>query len=324
VKVVVLHPIPGPAVRLLRARGDDVTVGPKDEPYERDELESLVEGAEALISLHYDDVDKSLLDAAGDQLGVVANFGVGHDHIDLEAAEKRGIVVTNTPDVLNDAVAEHTVALILGVARRLAEADRFVRSSDGEYWHPGLLLGRQLQRKTLGIVGPGRIGTATARIAREGLRMEITYMDVARNDELEEELDAQRLELDALLERADVVAVHVPLSEETRHLVGADELERMKTTAILVNTSRGEVVDERALVEALRAGELAGAGLDVFVDEPEPHPGLLALDNVLLTPHRGSAAEEAVEAMSCLAAENVIAVAEGREPPSRVTAKDGR
>lgn len=319
VKVVVTHPIPGPAVEMLRGRGHEVMVGPKKEPYERDELARLVAGAEALLTLHYDDIDGDLLDAAGEQLKVVANFGVGYEHIDLRAAAKRSVKVTNTPDELNQAVAEHTIALILAVVRRIAEADRFVRARSGDYWHANLLIGRELKGKTLGVIGPGRIGTATATIAANGLGMQVTYMDVKRNEELEEELDAQRLDLDDLAAGADVIAVHVPGSAETKHMIGRDQLERMKESAIIVNTARGDVVDEAALVAALRSGGIAGAGLDVFEDEPEPHEGLLALNNVVLTPHIGSATDEARRAMSWLAAENIIAVAEGRDLPSEVS-----
>jgi glyoxylate reductase len=318
VKVVVTHPIPGPAAEILRERGHDVTVGPKREPYARQELARLVKGAQALLTLHYDEVDEELFDAAGDQLQIVANFGVGYEHIDLEAAASRGVKVTNTPDVLNQAVAEQTIALMLAVVRRIAEADRFVRARSGEYWHANLLIGRELAGKTLGVVGPGRIGTLTANIAHHGLGMQVTYMDVERNEELEQELDAQRLGLDDLAAGADVVAVHVPGSDETTHMIGREQLERMKQGAILINTARGDVVDEAALVDALRSGRLGGAGLDVFEDEPEPHAGLLELDNVVLAPHIGSATEEARRAMSWLAAENIIAAAEGRDLPSEV------
>jgi glyoxylate reductase len=317
-KVVVTHPIPGPAVELLQGRGHEVIVGSKEEPYERDELFQLVEGADALLTLHYDPIGDELLDAAGEQLKIVANFGVGTDHIDLGAAAERGVRITNTPDVLNEAVAEETIALILAVARRLAEADRFVRARSDEYWHANLLIGRELKGKTLGIVGPGRIGTVTAKVAHDGLGMDVAYMDVDRNEELERGLDAERLELDELVERADVLAIHVPGSEETTHMIGREELERMKPDAILVNTARGDVVDEAALVAALRAGEIAGAGLDVFEAEPKPHEELLELDNVVLAPHIGSATEEARRAMSRLAAENIIALAEGRDLPSEV------
>lgn len=298
-----------------------MTVGDRDGSYPPDALADLVEGADALLVVHYDEVGGDLLDAAGKDLTIVANYGVGFDNIDLDAAAERGVKVSNTPDVLNQAVAEHTIALILSVARRIAEGDRFVRAETGDPWSPRLLIGTELKGKTLGVVGPGRIGTITAEIAHTGFGMELLYMDVKPNEELEQSCGAERRELEGLLEEADVVAVHVPLSPDTEGLIGADELSRMKPSAILVNTSRGEVVDERALIEALRSGAIAGAGLDVFHSEPDPDPAFLDLDNVVLTPHLGSATAEAREAMSRLAAENIIAALEGKELPSEVRAE---
>ena len=304
-RVTVLHPILPPAVELLSERGYELTVGEKNTPYAPDELHALVSGACGIIALLLDPVDERLFDAAGPQLKVVANMAVGYDNVDLEAARRRGVKISNTPDVLTPAVAEHTFALILAVARRIVESDRFVRSGGWRGWDPQLLLGTELHGKILGIAGPGRIGRAVGRIG-EGFGMKVLY---ARRPE----------ELEQLLAQADVVSLHVPLRDETRHLIGASEIARMKETAILVNTSRGEVVDEGALLAALVNGAIAGAGLDVFESEPDPLPGLLALENVVLTPHTASATVETRRAMSRLAAENVIAALEGHELPSEVS-----
>lgn len=280
-------------------------VGPSEDPYEPDELARLVAGADGILALLIDRIDEAVLDAAGPQLRVVANFAVGYDNVDLEAAARRGIKVSNTPDVLTQAVAEHTFALILAVARRIVEGDRIVRERRFLRWGPSFLLGIELRGKTIAVVGPGRIGETVARIAEEGFGMHVVRL--GREDGLH-----------AVLARADVVTLHVPLTPETEHLIGRTELSAMKPGAILINTSRGPVVDEAALVEALRAGEIAGAALDVYEREPELAEGLAELDNVVLAPHTASATFEARSAMSRLAAENVIAALEDRPLPTEV------
>jgi len=297
--------VPPPAAEILRERGYDVTIGPSEDPYPAEVLGALVSGADAILALLVDRIDAAVLDAAGPQLRVVSNFAVGHDNIDLASAASRDVKIGNTPDVLTQAVAEHTFALILAVARRIVEGDRIVRERRFRRWGPSFLLGVELRGKTLLIVGRGRIGNAVARIAADGFGMNVET--VGRGEEM-----------DAALARADVVTVHVPLSPDTHHLIGARELELTKPQAILVNTARGPVVDEAALVEALRAGKIAGAGLDVYEHEPELAPGLIELDNVVLAPHTASATREARTAMSRLAAENVIAALEGRPLPSEV------
>lgn len=280
-------------------------VGPSEEPYEPEELAAFVAGADGIVALLIDPVDEAFLEAAGPQLQIVANFAVGYDNVDLAAAARRGVKVSNTPDVLTQAVAEHTLALLLAVARRIVEGDRIVREGRFRTWGPSFLLGTELYGKTLAVVGPGRIGETVARIAEGGFGMRVER--VGLGDDL----------LTALA-RADVVLLHVPLDEKTRHLIGPEELRAMKETAILVNTSRGPVVDEAALVEALRAGEIAGAGLDVYEREPELAEGLAGLPNVVLAPHTASATLEARSAMSRLAAENVIAALEGGPLPAEV------
>ncbi len=304
-RVVVTHPVPPPAVELLEERGYEVVIGPSEDPYEPAALAGLLAGADGVLSLLIDRLDAGAMDAAGPQLRVISNFAVGHDNIDLAEAARRGIKVGNTPDVLTQAVAEHTMALILAVARRIVEGDRIVRERHFRRWGPSFLLGMELRGKTLLIVGSGRIGNAVARIAGDGFGMKVETM--GRDGDLH-----------GALGRADVITLHVPLTPETHHLIGSAELEAMKPEAVLVNTARGPVVDEAALVQALRAGKIAGAGLDVYEDEPDLAPGLAELDNVVLEPHTASATREARTAMSRLAAENVIAALEGRPMPSRV------
>jgi glyoxylate reductase len=304
VRVVVTHPLPPPAVELLSEAGHEVVIGPSEDPYAPNELARLVEGADGILALLIDQIDAAILDAAGPQLRVVSNFAVGYDNIDLAAAAARGIRVGNTPDVLTEAVAEHTFALILALARRIVEGDRIVRERRFRRWGPSFLLGMELRGKTIAVVGAGRIGESVARIAERGFGMAVVRVG--------------RGELAAALPDADVVTLHVPLNQETRHLIGAAELEAMKPVAILVNTSRGPVVDEAALVGALRVRRIAGAALDVYEHEPELAEGLAELDNVVLAPHTASATVEARTAMSRLAAENVIAALEGEPMPSEV------
>lgn len=316
-RIAVMRRIPEPALELLRGAGD-VWVSPHDRPLSAEEMREAAPGATALVTLLHDRVDGALLDAAGSGLRIVANVAVGYDNVDVAACTERGILLTNTPGVLTEATADLAMALILMATRRLGEGERLVRARRPWTWHMFFLLGAGLQGKRLGVVGLGKIGAATARRA-QAFGMEIVY---AGRREAEPavvaELSARRLPLDELLRTADVVSIHCPLTPETRHLIGATELRRMKPTAHLVNTSRGPVVDEAALAEALRAGVLSGAGLDVYEHEPEVHPGLLDLEQVVLLPHLGSATIEARTAMGVLAARNVVAVLAGEPPPSPV------
>ncbi len=275
------------------------------------ELYAASAGADGVVVSLADRIDDPFLDAAGPQLRVVANVGVGYDNVDVPACAARGVVVTNTPGVLTDATADLAFALVLMTTRRLGEAERFIRAR--RPWAFGLdfMLGTGITGKTLGIVGLGQIGAAVARRARAA-GMEIVY--TARNraaPELEAELAARFLPLDELLATADVVSLHAPLTEQTRGLIDAAALARMKPTAFLVNTSRGAVIDEAALVDALANGTIAGAGLDVYEREPELHPGLLELENVVLLPHLGSATTETRTAMAVLAVRNALAVTHG-------------
>ncbi len=316
-RIVVTRRIPEPALELLHGAGD-VWLSPHDRPMTQDELHAAVTGADAVVTLLHDRVDDAFLDAAGPGLRVVANVAVGYDNIDIPACARRGVAATNTPGVLVDATADIAMALILMSTRRLGEAERMVRKGGTWSWSMFFMLGTGLQGKTLGIVGLGQIGAATARRAR-AFGMRIAYTGRRRAAAaLESELDASMLELEELLATADVVSIHTPLSELTRHLIDARRLALMKPTAHLVNTSRGPVVDEAALAAALRDGTIAGAGLDVFEREPEIDPGLRGLENVVLIPHLGSATIETRTAMGMLAAENAVAVLRGDPPPTPI------
>jgi glyoxylate reductase len=309
-RIVVTREIPEPAVELLRSVGD-VWVFDEDRAMTVDELHRAVAGAQAVLAMLSDRVDDGFLEAAGPQLQVVADFAVGYDNIDVEACARRGVVAANTPGVLTEATADLAFALVLMATRRLGEAERFVRAGRDWSWSTSFMLGTGLQGKTLGIVGLGQIGSAVARRAR-AFSMELVYSGPHRKEATEAELEARYVSFDELLATADVVSLHCPLTDETRHLIDAEALRRMRSTAFLVNTTRGPVADEAALVAALRNGEIAGAGLDVYENEPELHPGLLRLENVVLLPHLGSATVETRTAMGMLAAENIVAVLGGK------------
>jgi lactate dehydrogenase-like 2-hydroxyacid dehydrogenase len=301
------------AMAAVAGLGPPVVTGREDPPT-REELLRDVAGAVAVVATLTDRVDAAVLDAAGSGLRVVANVAVGYDNVDVEAARARGVVVTNTPGVLDDATADLTMGLVLSAARRITEGDRFLRRGTPWVWGPRMMTGLDLSAgATLGIVGYGRIGRAVARRARGfGMRLLATP---SRSRVWDADADGVRFaELDELLAEADVVTLHVPLTDATRHLVDAAALARMKPTALLVNTARGGVVDTGALVDALRAGRIGGAALDVFEDEPSVDPRLLELEQVVLTPHLGSAGDRTRSAMCLLAVRNVAAVLAG-DPP---------
>ena len=280
----------------------------------RAELLERVEGKAGLVAMLTDRVDGELLDRAGPGLRVVANFAVGFDNLDLDACTARGVLATNTPEVVSEATADLAWALLLAAARRVAEGDRFLRARRPWVWGPEFFLGFEVHGKTLGVIGLGRIGRAVARRAA-GFGMPVLYTAGHRLPASEEAaLGVAWRELDELLAEADFVTIHTGLSAATRHLIGARELARMKPTAVLVNTARGPIVDEAALAGALAAGELGGAGLDVFEREPEVHPGLLGLDNVTIVPHLGTSTHQTRVAMGMTAAANLLAALEGRRP----------
>ncbi len=284
---------------------------------ERSELLEAVEGVSAVLSTVTEKMDAEVMDAAGEDLKVIANMAVGYDNVDVDAATERNIVVANTPGVLDETTADTAFMLLLAAARRLGEGERMLRAGKWDAWGPKQLIGPDVFGKKLGIVGFGRIGQAVAKRAR-GFGMGIFYNARSRKKDAEKELDARRLDLDELLRECDFVSVHTPLSDETHHLVGERELSLMKPEAVLVNTSRGPVVDEAALADALESKRIFAAGLDVYEEEPSVHPRLLELENVVLAPHIGSASIETRGKMAELAAKNIAAVLRGETPPNPV------
>ena len=309
--------LPAAGLDLLADRFDVV---PGELSPERDELLRRAEGAAALEADPTVPVDAELLEAAGPQLRVVSNFAVGFDNVDLDAAAARGVVVTNTPDVLTDATAELAVTLMLAAARRVGEAERQLRAGKWQGWDPGALLGRELAGATVGIVGLGRIGLRVAELLR-GFEPAMLYASPTARPDAEKRLGLERVPLEQLVGRSDFVTLHAPATPDTRHLVDEPLLEHFKPGAVLVNTARGSLVDAKALASALRDGRLSAAGLDVFEHEPEVDPELLALENVVLLPHVGSATGKARDGMARLVAENVIAVLSGKPPLTPVVRK---
>ena len=320
-KIFVTRVIPDRGIEMLRAQGHEVVIGPSERVLTKDELLAALRSVQydALLCLLTDTIGADVLDAAGGQCRVVANYAVGYDNIDVAAALERNIVVTNTPGVLTETVAEHTFALLLALAHRIAEADRFTRAGRYRGWEPMLLLGTDVSSHVLGVVGLGRIGARVAHHAVRGFGMQVRYYDVKRDETFEQDYGAEfREHVDDIFREADFVSIHVPLLPSTRHIVNAERLALMKPGACLVNTSRGGVIDETALVTALREKRIRGAALDVFEHEPAFADGLSELENVILTPHIASATEETRQKMSALAAENILAVFEGREPPNKI------
>jgi glyoxylate reductase len=313
-KILVTREIPEAGLRLLA--DFDVTVL-AERPPTHDELIEAVRGASGVLSTATEKMDGEVMDTAGEGLRVIANMAVGYDNIDVKAARQRGVVVTNTPGVLDETTADVAFVLMLAAARRLGEGERLLRAGKWEWWGPKQLRGLDVWGKRLGVVGLGRIGQAVARRGR-GFGMEILYHNRSRNGEAENELGARYLDLDDLLRESDFISIHTPLTDETRHLMGERELGLMRETAVLVNTSRGPVVDEAALADALEDGRIFAAGLDVYEEEPKVHPKLLELENVVLAPHIGSATIETRDRMATLAAENLRAVLGGEEPKTPV------
>ena len=313
-KIVVTGKIPNAGLEVLRKAGLNPEAWSQDTVMPREELLKQVKGAEILVTLLTEKVDNELLDAAGSQLKAVCNVAVGYNNIDVAACKARGVTVTNTPGVLTDATADIALALILMVTRRLAEGERVIRSRTPWQWGMHYMLGTGVTNRVLGVVGMGAIGIATARRAKACGMTVVYYSRSEIHSKIANELGAKKVSLDKLLSESDVVSVHCPSNESTHHLIGALQFKKMKPTAFLVNTARGPIVDEQALVDALKAKEIAGAGLDVFEFEPKINEGLLDRDDVVLIPHLGSATTETRDAMAMLAASNAVAVANGKSP----------
>lgn len=307
---------------MLKKKGHEAVVSPHDRVLKKEELIEYLkkDKYDAVLALLTDKIDAGVLDAMKESgVKIIANYAVGFDNIDVKSAGERGIVVTNTPGVLTETVAEHTFSLMLSIAHRIPESDRFTRAGKYHGWEPMMLLGTDVSKKTLGVVGLGRIGSRVAYHAAKGFEMKILYYDPKRSEEFEKEYGAQyRENIDDIFRESDFVSIHVPLLPATRHLVDARRLGLMKKTAYLINTSRGPIVDETALVAALKNKVIRGAALDVYENEPMLSPGLAECENAILTPHTASATEETRQAMGELAAKNIIEVLEGRTPPNLV------
>ncbi|MFZ0965775.1 MAG: glyoxylate reductase [Candidatus Bathyarchaeia archaeon] len=316
-KVYVTRELPERGLKIIK-KHFDTEVWTEYAPPPKKLIIEKAKNVDALAPLLSDKIDAEVFDAAP-KLKIVAQMAVGFDNIDVQEATKRGIYVTNTPEVLTDTTADFAWALLMAIARRVVEADKYVRTGQWKVgWHPSMMQGRDIHEATIGIVGAGRIGFGVAKRAT-GFNMKILFYDVVPRPEMEKELHAKRVDLDTLFKESDFVSIHVPLMKETYHLVNAEKLKLMKKTAYLINNSRGPVVDEKALYEALKEGRIAGAGLDVFEQEPIPVDNpLLKLDNVVVAPHISSASYETRSKMAEMVAENLVAFFEGRKPPNLV------
>jgi len=312
-KIFVTRKIPEPGLDFLR-KYHEIEVNPQGRVISKKEIIQGLKGKDGLLCLLTDIIDKEIIESEPN-LKMIANYAVGYNNIDVKTATKHKIPVSNTPDVLTDTTAEMAWALLFSVARRIVEADRFTRQGKFKGWAPMLMHGQDVTGKTLGVIGTGRIGTAFA-LKSKGFKMNILYYDQVKNKKIEEELFAKKVELDRLLKESDFISLHVPLLPATHHLIGEKQLKMMKKTSILINTSRGPIVDEQALVKALKNNWIFGAGLDVYEHEPQINKELLKLDNVILQPHSASATTETRTKMAIIAAENIITGLKGEIPPN--------
>ncbi len=311
-KVVITRKLPGEPEKLLKKSGFKVTVYKKDQSIPRNEFLKLTKDADAVLSLLTEKIDKEAIDNFS-KCKIVANCAVGYNNIDVPYAKEKSLVVTNTPYVLTDATADLTVALILACARRLREGEQMMRENKFTGWKPDMLLGFDLKGKTVGIIGAGRIGRATARRLK-GFGVKIIYFDRKKRDEFETEFLAKKVSINELMKKSDIISVHLSLSKETHHILNAESLSLMKKSAVIVNTSRGEIIEEKALIKLLKQNKIFAAGFDVYENEPNLNPELRTLKNVFLLPHIGSATVESRSAMALLAANNIISVLKGKEP----------
>ncbi|KKQ92665.1 MAG: D-isomer specific 2-hydroxyacid dehydrogenase NAD-binding protein [Microgenomates group bacterium GW2011_GWC1_39_7b] len=317
-KIFVTRKIPGDFIESLKVNGNEVVISEFNRPLTQVELLEKAKGVDFLLALLTDRIDGDVMDAVGPQLKMISNYAVGFDNVDIKAASDRGIVVTNTPsDEVNESVAEHTWALILALARRIVEADEATRRGAYKGWEPDIFLGHNIIGKTLGIIGLGRIGSMVARRS-QGYKMTVFYNKREPDPKAEQELGVKFVSLDDLYKQSDFISLHVPLTEETRHMINKDAFVKMKKGVFLVNTARGPVVDERDLVDALRNGQLAGAGLDVFDNEPNISPELYNAPNVITTPHIASATWEARNKMGEQAVGQILSVITGQKPENLV------
>ena len=319
-RVFVTRPIPEKGIQVLIGAfgNENVAVFRYDRMITRQELISGAVGADALLPILTDPVDAEVMDAAGPQLRIIANYAVGYNNIDIKGATQRKILVTNTPGVLTETTADLAWALLMAAARRISESERYLRAGKWESWGPQLFLGVDVHGATLGIFGMGRIGQAVARRAR-GFEMRVLYHDIQPVDlVLEQQLNATFVDKPTLLAESDFISIHCPLLPETSHAFGAAEFNAMKPSACIINTSRGPVIDEAALAQALKSGRIFAAALDVYEDEPNVHPDLLGCENAVLIPHLGSATRATRAKMAEMAATNIVAYFQGRTPPNCV------
>ena len=305
-KVFITKKLPGNIETLLKKNGFDVKVHKNEKPISKEKLMKKSADADALICLLTNKIDKEVIDNFK-KCKIIANVAVGYNNIDVDYAAAKKVIVTNTPDILTDATADLTMALLLAAARRFVEGEEMMRTGSFTGWDPNMLLGIELKNKILGIIGAGRIGKALSYRAK-AFGMKIIYADKGKNPQFEKEAGAKKATLNELLKKSDFVSVHVPLNEETHHLLNKDNLKLMKKSAVLINSARGEIIDELELIKILKAKKIFAAGLDVFENEPNINPDLLKLKNVVLLPHIGSATLETRSNMALLAAENVIRV----------------
>ncbi|HPI38373.1 MAG TPA: D-glycerate dehydrogenase [Ignavibacteriaceae bacterium] len=315
-KIFITRKIPGIAESLLNKNGFDVTSFKKDKPISKQELLKSVKGIDALISLLTDKIDKDIIDAMPG-CKVIANYAVGYNNIDVNYAKSKGIVVTNTPDILTDATADLAVTLLLAAARRVIEGDNMMRQNKFEGWKPQLLTGVDVRNKTVGILGTGRIGTAFAK-RMSGFDSKILYYDKTNNEQIEKRFGGKKVTLNTLLKKADFISIHLPLTPDTYHLLNKEKLQMLKSTAVVINTARGEIIEERELIKLLKGRKIFAAGFDVYENEPAVNSELFKLDNVVLLPHVGSATIETRSKMAELAAKNVIAVLKNKKPLTAV------
>jgi D-3-phosphoglycerate dehydrogenase len=317
-KIFVTRKIPEPGLDILR-KHHKVEINPYDRVLSKADIIQGLKGKNGLLCLLTDLIDEEVLNSEP-KLKMISNYAVGYDNIDVKAATKRGIIVSNTPDILTDTTAEMAWALLLSVARRIVEADKFTRQGKFKGWAPMLMHGQDITGKTLGVIGTGRIGTAFA-LKSKGFKMNVLYYDQVKNKQLEEELFAKKVELDRLLKESDFISVHIPLLPVTYHLINEKQLKMMKKTAILINTARGPIIDEQALIKALKNNWIFGAGLDVYEHEPEINKEFFNIKNIVLQPHSASATKETRTKMAIMAAENMIAGLNGMIPPNCINPK---
>ena len=312
-KIFITRKIPEPGLEILRKQ-HEIEINPHNRTLTKKEIIKGIKGKDGLLCLLTDNIDKGVI-SSEPKLKMIASYSVGYDNIDVKFATKLKIPVSNTPGVLTNATSDMAWALLFSVARRIVEADKFTREGKFTGWDPMLMHGKDITGKTLGVIGTGRIGTAFA-LKSKGFDMNVLYVDRIQNEKLEKEINARKVTTETLLKESDFVSLHVPLIPATHHLISEKELKMMKKTAVLINTSRGPIVDEKALVKALKEKWIFGGGLDVYEDEPEITAELLTFDNVVLQPHSASATTDSRENMAVIAAENMIAGLKGQKPPN--------